>query len=104
MGWVRAARELWELGVAWVMLLLAWALLAYFSMLREEIIETAGAADEANEWGFGQVLTLGTWVPVVLEWLYIFCAVPLSLHIFLGMANSFDAGGIKDGVRPSQQH
>lgn len=89
---VRGVRGIWELGVAWLNLLVAWALLAYFSILREEIIETARGADKANEWTFGQVLTLATWVPVVLEWLYIFiCAASPILHIFtsLNRANAF---------------
>ena len=84
--WVRRVREFWELGIAWFNLLVAWALLAYFSILREEIIETAGAADNANQWGFGQVLTLATWAPVTVEWLYVFiCADPQIAYAHFSM-------------------
>ena len=91
--WVRRIAEMplvqrlrtgWDLGVAWLNIALTWALLVYFRKLRAEIIESAGAADEANEWGFGQVLTLGTWVPVVLEWLYIFICESPTFYSYLG--------------------
>lgn len=100
---VRLVRSVWELGIAWVNLLIAWALLAYFSVLREEIVETAGATDATGAWGFGQVLTLATWVPVLLEWLYIFICTPFpppSFQICLpSIANAILVlGGIEDSI------
>lgn len=71
--WVTKWRSVWRLGIAWINLGLMWGLLAYFSILREKIILTAGGLDETDDkWTFGQILALGTWVPVVAEFLYIF--------------------------------
>ena len=73
--WVRRWRSVWRLGIAWLNLLLMWGLLAYFTVLRHNIIETSGGLDDENKWGFGQLLALATWVPVLAEFLYIFiCA------------------------------
>lgn len=77
---VRAVRSVWDLAIAWLNMLLAWGLLAYFTVLRHKIIDTAEEVDSGNEWGFGQILALATWMPVVLEFLYIFiCEFPVSL-------------------------
>ena len=77
---VRAVRSVWDLGIAWLSMLLAWALLAYFTVLRHKIIHSAEEVNSGNEWGFGQMLALATWAPVVLEFLYIvICESPASL-------------------------
>lgn len=100
---VRAVRSVWDLGVAWLSMLLAWALLAYFTVLRYKIIHSAEEANSGNEWGFGQILALATWAPVVLEFLYIFiCESPAFLSYtgvsVFGKANADgDKGGIGDG-------
>lgn len=76
---VRAVRSVWDLGIAWLSMLLAWALLAYFTVLRHKIIHSAEEANSGNKWGFGQILALATWAPVVFEFLYIFiCESPVS--------------------------
>ncbi|KAL1844512.1 hypothetical protein VTK73DRAFT_2387 [Phialemonium thermophilum] len=49
-----------------------WVILAYFVVLRSRIVATSGPADPENTWGFGQVLALATWVPIVAEFVYIF--------------------------------
>ncbi|KAL2109595.1 hypothetical protein VUR80DRAFT_2269 [Thermomyces stellatus] len=68
---VRKVRSVWDLAVAWLNLLLAWGLLGYFTIFRNKIIDTAEEVDSGNEWGFGQILALATWMPVVLEFLYV---------------------------------
>ncbi|KAL1872442.1 hypothetical protein VTK73DRAFT_1520 [Phialemonium thermophilum] len=70
--WVRRWRSVWRLGVAWLNMLLMWGLLAYFTVLRHRIIKTADGLDNEDRWTFGQILALATWVPVVVEFLYIF--------------------------------
>lgn len=71
-GWVSRWRSVWRLGIAWLNLLFMWALLAYFTVLRKRIIDTSGGIDDENQWGFGQLLALATWVPVAAEFVYIF--------------------------------
>lgn len=68
---VRKVRSVWDVAVAWLNLLLAWGLLGYFTIFRNKIIDTAEEVDSGNEWGFGQILALATWMPVVLEFLYV---------------------------------
>lgn len=80
--WVRRWRSVWRLGIAWLNMLLMWALLAYFTMLRSRIIEASGGLDDENQWGFGQLLALATWVPVAAEWLYIFICEFFRRHFF----------------------
>lgn len=52
--------------------LLAWGLLAYFTVFREGIDAAVGDVYSENEWEVGQILALVTWMPVVLEFFYIF--------------------------------
>jgi len=70
--WIRRWRTIWRLGIAWLNLAIMWAVFFYFADLRYSIIDSAGAADTQNTWGFGQILALATWVPVFAEFIYIF--------------------------------
>ncbi|RYP16395.1 hypothetical protein DL765_005175 [Monosporascus sp. GIB2] len=53
--------------LAWIAM---WLFLGVFTVLRARIIEVAGASDESNEWGFGQIVALATWVPVISKFVY----------------------------------
>jgi len=48
-----------------------WALFGIFLDLRERIKNAAGDSYQENQWGFGQVLAVGTWAPVIIEFFYI---------------------------------
>lgn len=91
--WIRRWRTIWRLGVAWVNLVIMWAVFFYFAQLRVAIIETAGGTDEQNDWAFGQVLALATWVPVVAEFLYIFIC-EFFTPIFRGPTDSLLSWGV----------
>ncbi|WQF77305.1 hypothetical protein CDEST_02319 [Colletotrichum destructivum] len=69
--WVKRWRSMWRLSVAWVNMLIMWAILAYFTQFRQKIIDAAGGLDKNDKWTFGQVLALAAWVPIVVEILYI---------------------------------
>jgi hypothetical protein len=57
--------------LAWIAM---WFFLGVFTVMRATIIEVAGESDKSNEWGFGQIISLGTWVPVILTFFHIlFC-------------------------------
>lgn len=75
---IRRWRAVWSLGVAWINLIIMWTIFFYFASLRIDIIHSAGASDAQNTWGFGQVLALGAWIPVVAEFGYIFICRFLS--------------------------
>lgn len=80
--WIRKWRSVWRLGVAWVNLVIMWAVFFYFASLRLAIVRSAGISDAQNTWAFGQVLALVAWVPVVAEFFYIFiCELSLSFWI-----------------------
>jgi len=68
---VRRFRAVWRLVVAWVNLIIMWLVLLYFTRLRTDIITRADGLDNTDEWGFGQILAVSTWVPAILEFLYI---------------------------------
>lgn len=70
--WVVKWRSMWRLGIAWLNLLIMWAILGYFAVLRRRIIQTAGGLDNQTTWSFGQILALATWAPIVFEFVYIF--------------------------------
>jgi hypothetical protein len=59
----------------WVSGLLAfggmWATLAMFVYFRTAFNRRAGTTNKDEEWSFGQILALSTWVPVVVELLFI---------------------------------
>lgn len=48
-----------------------WASLSLLVFVRRRVINAAGNNDPSQEWGFGQMLALATWIPVFLEWFYI---------------------------------
>jgi hypothetical protein len=70
--WIRGLRSVWRFGIAWAVCGLMWAILFFFLELRDKILSTAGSSDSQNDWSFGQVLALATWVPVAAEFCYIF--------------------------------
>lgn len=50
---------------------LMWANLALFIKYRQTFVERTGSANQESAWTFGQVLTLATWAPVFIEFVYI---------------------------------
>ncbi|PKX90420.1 uncharacterized protein P174DRAFT_507136 [Aspergillus novofumigatus IBT 16806] len=50
---------------------LMWASIGLLLSMRNLIIENVGHNDPALEWTFGQFLALATWIPVLVEWVYI---------------------------------
>ncbi|KAF6832874.1 hypothetical protein CMUS01_06746 [Colletotrichum musicola] len=47
-----------------------WTTLALLFVARNVVIEFSGGDDPQSEWGFGQVLALTTWIPVVIDFFY----------------------------------
>ncbi|ROV91073.1 hypothetical protein VMCG_09610 [Cytospora schulzeri] len=58
--WLRLVNGLLCLGIMW-------AFLGLFTAYRHDVMRKAGEADEDDEWTFGQVLSLTTWVPIGIE-------------------------------------
>ncbi|KAJ4299280.1 hypothetical protein N0V90_004524 [Kalmusia sp. IMI 367209] len=52
--------------------------LTWLWYLRTEAMRDAGGFDRDTEWNFGQILAVGTWLPVLMEFVYFFL---LSSHL-----------------------
>ena len=50
-----------------------WSSLFLLFILRTEIIKDAGGDTSEMEWSFGQLLALATWVPLLVEFIYVLC-------------------------------
>lgn len=60
--------RLWlRLGNGLLCLAIMWTFLGLFTAYRADISRRAGSADQANQWLFGQVLALVTFVPVGID-------------------------------------
>ncbi|KAK3386703.1 hypothetical protein B0H63DRAFT_540712 [Podospora didyma] len=59
--------------LAWCVLLtgLMFANLIYFAIMRYLMFQAAGPSLRENRWGFGQVLALATWLPAVLDFVFV---------------------------------
>ncbi|KAF2713433.1 hypothetical protein K504DRAFT_461957 [Pleomassaria siparia CBS 279.74] len=64
-------RKIWWCVSASLAFVGMWASLGAFVYYRINFNKLAGATNKDNEWSFGQVLALSTWVPVVVELLFI---------------------------------
>lgn len=67
----------WLRGVWWIVIsALAlgamWTYLVLFTRYRRLIVDRAGPAPQDTKWTFGQVLALATWLPVAIDFVYIF--------------------------------
>lgn len=67
-----------------VCLVVMWAFLGFFTAYRHDVLSKAGSASEDNEWSFGQVLSLTTWIPIGVELLAVYickCQLEVSQSI-----------------------
>lgn len=81
--WVKRLQVIWDLAFSWACIVFTWGILIYFSILRHQIREKSKMVDDLNEWSFGQILALVTWVPIVMEYLYVFICEFLSSPFFI---------------------
>lgn len=59
-----------------------WAQFGMLVWVRSQIITHVSDEDPETEWSFGQILALSTWVPVLVEWTYIFlCELNLVSYL-----------------------
>ncbi|KAH8732109.1 hypothetical protein GQ44DRAFT_603308, partial [Phaeosphaeriaceae sp. PMI808] len=76
----RLPRSLW-----WISITLAfcnmWIVLGWFINLSLSIRKLAGGNNNDIQWSFGQVLAIGTWVPVIVEFTYIWWDEPVGLGL-----------------------
>lgn len=64
-----------------ICLIVMWAFLGLFTAYRHDVLTKAGSANEDNEWTFGQVLSLTTWIPIGIELLAVYiCKCLILLH------------------------
>jgi hypothetical protein len=48
-------------------LIIMWLFLIFFAHYRRTVQDLAGRSDDDSDWTFGQVLSLATWAPVIVE-------------------------------------
>lgn len=72
-------RDVWTMCRLWlrisnglICLVVMWAFLGLFTAYRHDVLTKAGSANEDNEWTFGQVLSLTTWIPIGIELLAVY--------------------------------
>ncbi|KAG6360890.1 hypothetical protein INS49_011958 [Diaporthe citri] len=79
-----------------------WAFLGLFTAYRHDVLTKAGSANEDNEWTFGQVLSLTTWIPIGIELLAVYIydsnkSFQIISNQSLGMERT-NTEGIKNGM------
>ncbi|KAK3388589.1 hypothetical protein B0T20DRAFT_364733 [Sordaria brevicollis] len=76
-------------------LVLVWLSLAFFTYLRQKVGKLAGDSYRENEWGFGQVVAVVAWVPLLGQFLAI---------LICGLGKLFLVDGAKDLLQPVPKH
>ncbi|KAK3899002.1 hypothetical protein C8A05DRAFT_46827 [Staphylotrichum tortipilum] len=56
-------------GIAFLSWGAMWAFVGLFTLLRARIIMVSGSSNKSNEWNFGQIVALATWVPVIISFI-----------------------------------
>ncbi|KAK3948212.1 hypothetical protein QBC32DRAFT_222495 [Pseudoneurospora amorphoporcata] len=72
-------------------LVLVWLSLGFFMYLRQKVAELAGTSYKENEWGFGQVVAVVAWVPLLGQF---------SAIVICGLAKLFLVDGAKELFKP----
>jgi hypothetical protein len=74
---VRLTVPVWWIAVVTAFLAM-WVCLGWFIHFQNKRNSMAGEENKDTEWSFGQILAVGTWVPVVVEFAYIWWEKPLE--------------------------
>jgi hypothetical protein len=76
-GYARLARRFWWIAFlsAYLAMCLCLGFFIKFQMHRNRI---GGSDNEDTEWSFGQVLAVTTWVPVIVEFAYVWWETPVE--------------------------
>ncbi|KAL8377313.1 hypothetical protein RB595_008143 [Gaeumannomyces hyphopodioides] len=60
-----------RLAMGWICLAFTWGVLGYLQWLRQKLRYASGRLGDDGKWGFGQILALSVWAPVIFEFIYI---------------------------------
>jgi heme/copper-type cytochrome/quinol oxidase subunit 2 len=74
---IRLVGGLWWTAVVAAFLAM-WLCLGWFIYFQNKKNSMAGDENKNTEWSFGQILAVGTWVPVVVEFAYVWWERPLE--------------------------
>jgi hypothetical protein len=81
-SWQRHSAASWSRQVWWITLVTAflamWLCLGWFIHFQEQRNNLGGADNKDTEWSFGQILAVATWVPVIIEFVYIWWEKPVK--------------------------
>ncbi|KAA8909970.1 hypothetical protein FN846DRAFT_584101 [Sphaerosporella brunnea] len=75
-GFGPGRQKIWEKAAAsfiFISIVYGWCGLIILMLLRIGLHKMAGADYSENQWGFGQIVAVGLWLPVFVEWVYIRC-------------------------------
>ncbi|KAH7169636.1 uncharacterized protein B0J16DRAFT_410505 [Fusarium flagelliforme] len=68
---IRSKRRAAKWVFIWTAGLIMWCMLILITVLRQLLLEKSGYNSEDSDWSYGQVLALGTFLPFVIEILYV---------------------------------
>lgn len=68
---LRRWRRVSKWALVWSMCLFMWFMLVMVTVLRQLLLKKSGYNSEDTSWSFGQILALGTFLPLVVEAVYI---------------------------------
>ncbi|CAI6332479.1 unnamed protein product [Periconia digitata] len=68
---LRKIRQHWWMISAVVSIVIMWAIVIVFCVLRDRLNDNTGDSNEDKKWTFGQILAVATWAPVLMEALII---------------------------------
>jgi hypothetical protein len=78
----RQSAASWSRRVWWITLVTAfiamWLCLGWFVLLQMQRNDMAGKDNKDTKWSFGQILAVATWVPVIIEFVYIWWETPVK--------------------------
>ncbi|KAK3371095.1 hypothetical protein B0T24DRAFT_305137 [Lasiosphaeria ovina] len=70
--WLKKGRKIMDVYIIGAYGFLTWYILITITVVRQLLLQRSGFGSEDLRWSFGQILSLGTWLPVLIELYYLF--------------------------------
>ncbi|KAK0613709.1 hypothetical protein B0T14DRAFT_526755 [Immersiella caudata] len=71
-GWLKMGRKVVNIYIMAMTAFLMWYMLLTVTVVRQLLLQRSGFGSEDLRMSFGQILSLGTWLPVIIELYYLF--------------------------------
>ncbi|KAK1700165.1 hypothetical protein BDP55DRAFT_710788 [Colletotrichum godetiae] len=99
---VRSSRES-TYFVLLVLLALIWYLLFLLYRVRRRTLDITGRPSDRQSWSLGQIVALATWIPVVVEFLYM-CIFGMKSGLEGRLPAGYEAVAVTTGLDDSAEH